>query len=70
MYGYVAHVAMHTLQTNNDMCVHVQANVATCVQGSSRMCTHFFADFIVCDMRVKHVSDVCGIELVANLYRS
>ena len=36
MYGYVAHVAMQTLQADNDMCV--RANVATHVQGSSRVC--------------------------------
>ena len=74
MYGYVAHVAIHTLQTDS-----IWANVATCVQESSRVCTgvhayprvytHFIADFIACDTRVKRMLHACGVELVANLYR-
>ena len=35
----------------------------------AQVCTCFIADFIVCDMRVKQVSHMCGIKHLANLYR-
>ena len=40
------------------------------VHRCARVCTRFIADFIACDMREKHVSHACGVELVANLYRT
>ena len=65
MYGYVAHVAMHTLQTDS-----VWANVATRVQGSSRVCTRFIADFIVCDTRVAlNLSLTCTVNSGLQIYK-
>ena len=74
MYGYVAHVCIPFKLIM--ICVYLQANMATHVQGSSCVCTSvhacpcmcmcFIVDFIACDMRVKRMPHTCSINLVAN----
>ena len=72
MYSYVTHSYMFQtdMRVCTGMCKLTWPRVYRGFHAYPHVCTHFIADFSVCDTPVKCTSHTCGIELVTNLYRT